>query len=165
MLDIFGQRNPRMLPSFIHGERWLREIRISKSADGYRHVFFSTGDTVMHCCSANRAKVKSDRTSRITDSHVRRGSTFDLDALPAKSCLCSKHASSSSLTRETVANRNSNWFTGRHYGKLAASAGCGACDLGWPHLTPNDRVERPATMTVPRPDAAHNAPRSARTRC
>src|SRR5450631_3178769 len=30
---------------------------------------------------------------------------------------------------------------------------------------PNDRVERPATMTMPRPDAAHYASRSARTRC
>src|SRR5450631_2831829 len=29
----------------------------------------------------------------------------------------------------------------------------------------NDRVERPAAMTVPRPDAAHDAPRSAPTRC
>ena len=29
----------------------------------------------------------------------------------------------------------------------------------------NDRVERPDTMPVPRPDAAHDAPRSARTRC
>jgi hypothetical protein len=28
-------------------------------------------------------------------------------------------------------------------------------------LQPNDRVERPATMTVPRPDAAHSASRSA----
>jgi hypothetical protein len=34
------------------------------------------------------------------------------------------------------------------------------------HLVPsNDRVERPATMPVPRPDAAHDASRSARTRC
>jgi hypothetical protein len=31
--------------------------------------------------------------------------------------------------------------------------------------TPNDRVERPATMTVPRPEAAYDASRSARTRC
>src|ERR1700680_812653 len=29
----------------------------------------------------------------------------------------------------------------------------------------NDRVERPSTTAVPRPDAAHDAPRSARTRC
>jgi hypothetical protein len=33
------------------------------------------------------------------------------------------------------------------------------------HMRSNDRVERPATMTRPRPDAAHDAPRSARTRC
>jgi hypothetical protein len=32
-------------------------------------------------------------------------------------------------------------------------------------VMPNDRVERPATTDVPRPDAAHHAPRSARTRC
>jgi hypothetical protein len=29
----------------------------------------------------------------------------------------------------------------------------------------NDRVERPATMPMPRPDAAHHASRSAPTRC
>jgi hypothetical protein len=33
------------------------------------------------------------------------------------------------------------------------------------HAMPNDRVERPATMTVPRTDAAHGASRSARTTC
>ena len=32
-------------------------------------------------------------------------------------------------------------------------------------MMPNDRVERPTTMTVPRPDAAHDASRSARTCC
>src|SRR6185369_14844856 len=32
------------------------------------------------------------------------------------------------------------------------------------HLTANDRVERPGTMTVPRPDAAHDVSRSAPTR-
>jgi hypothetical protein len=32
-------------------------------------------------------------------------------------------------------------------------------------VTSNDRVERPATTAVPRPDAAHDALRSARTRC
>jgi hypothetical protein len=32
-------------------------------------------------------------------------------------------------------------------------------------MTTNDRVERPATMTAQRPDAAHDASRSARTRC
>jgi hypothetical protein len=31
-------------------------------------------------------------------------------------------------------------------------------------MTSNDRVERPATMTVPRPDAAHDVSRSAPTR-
>jgi hypothetical protein len=30
---------------------------------------------------------------------------------------------------------------------------------------PNGCVERPATMTVPRTDAAHDASRYARTRC
>ena len=30
---------------------------------------------------------------------------------------------------------------------------------------PNDRVERPAMMAMPRPDAAHDASRSAPTRC
>ena len=34
-----------------------------------------------------------------------------------------------------------------------------------PLQTPNDRVERPPTMTVPRPDAARDLPRSAPTRC
>jgi hypothetical protein len=38
-------------------------------------------------------------------------------------------------------------------------------ESGQDQLPPNDRVERPATMTVPRPDAAHDAPLSARTRC
>ena len=32
-------------------------------------------------------------------------------------------------------------------------------------MTSNDRFERPTTTTVPRPDAAHDAPRSAPTRC
>ncbi len=32
-------------------------------------------------------------------------------------------------------------------------------------MAANDRVERPTTMTVPRPDAAHDAPRSAPTNC
>ena len=32
-------------------------------------------------------------------------------------------------------------------------------------VRPNDRVERPATMTVPRQDAAHDVPRTAPTRC
>ena len=41
--------------------------------------------------------------------------------------------------------------------------GAGSCDIA--SVQSNDRVERPATMTVPRPDAAHHAPRSARTRC
>jgi hypothetical protein len=42
----------------------------------------------------------------------------------------------------------------------------GARRVNWPlHMISNDRVERPATMTVPRPDAAHHATRSARTRC
>jgi len=36
--------------------------------------------------------------------------------------------------------------------------------LGW-LMTSNDRVERPATMTMPRPDAAHDTSRSARTHC
>jgi len=33
------------------------------------------------------------------------------------------------------------------------------------NMMSNDRVERPATLPVPRPDAAHDAPRSAPTRC
>src|SRR4051812_35595623 len=32
-------------------------------------------------------------------------------------------------------------------------------------MTPNDLVERTATVTVPRPDAAHDAPRAAPTYC
>ncbi len=35
----------------------------------------------------------------------------------------------------------------------------------WRHALSNDRVERPATFPVPRPDAAHHASRSAPTRC
>ena len=45
------------------------------------------------------------------------------------------------------------------------TAGQYAQELRWFMVMSNDPVERPATMTVPRPDAAHHASRPARTRC
>jgi hypothetical protein len=37
--------------------------------------------------------------------------------------------------------------------------------FGQRDMTSNDRVERPTTLLVPRPDAAHAVSRSARTHC
>src|SRR5258706_721132 len=118
------QYHTTVLPVFIHRERWLGEVRIGKRSDRYGHVLFASRDAVMHDRSASWAEVKCDAIAGVANSDIGRGNTFDLDAVPPKSRLCTKYTSGAALTSETVTNGNSDRLLGHRRSELAATAGC-----------------------------------------
>ena len=104
VLNVGRQTNPGVLAFFVDRKVWLGEAGLGECADRNGYAVFATFDLVVDCCAAIRAEAECGFSSLVSDADVLLRLTLNRYALPVEASLSTKHASSSALTCETVAD-------------------------------------------------------------
>ncbi len=120
------QTDPGVHAFFVDRERWGREVRICEGAHGYSDVLYVVAfNGVVNRCTALGAKTERDFVSFVANSNVLARLTANRDGVARKPCLGAEDTPRSALTRETMADGDSNWLGPRCECQLSATArGC-----------------------------------------
>src|SRR5262249_2914471 len=130
--DRIGQSDPRMPPSFVHGDPRRRESRIGKGADGNRDQVRLYAQRPIDGRAAGWAEAEGDGIAAVGDAHELDRAPLDADLLAWEARVGAEDAAGPPLAVQAVADRNADGLARAGEPKLPAAAGRLACGHALP---------------------------------
>ena len=124
MLDVRGGDDPSVFTVLVdrNSRRWKLWLR--KCSNRHDNEFFVTFEAPIDGGAALRTEPKGDAVAFVADAHILVRLASNLDRLGPETRLSTQDAASTSLARETVADRYSKRLFGYRDRELATATRC-----------------------------------------